>query len=269
MSHDAMHARGMIHAAIARCGLTAWSAAGRPKIVDDDTLREWPDIDGVGIAAIDAALPHLRPLAVWPEDMMPMRDTPNRWQIAARLNFLSGLEYLLRERTDALEQSVRREEPTRKAVRLIREAAQLMDKVDNPLLATLLYSIAEHAKKARHGMVFPGNTYSGYIIPDWVPEMVSNQELADAGTRQGVLLAAIYQPDALTGALAGKRGGKSRDANIIKAIATYFPESQDFLGHKNGYAVIAQLAMLCGLTGKTAQKNPNEYVRAVLMKGHT
>ncbi|MBU2718767.1 hypothetical protein HF563_05120 [Acidithiobacillus ferridurans] len=266
---DKDFARARIGAAIARWHLAAWEAAGKPEKVPDAIYDDRPVIKGVGIPAIDDALPYLQAPSFWPEGMPLMRDNPDRWQIAARLSFLSGMEYLLQEKSDALECSERRKEPVQKAVHLIREAAALLDAADNPLLATLLYSIGEHAKKARYGKIYHLETYAGYIIPDWTPGMINNQKLADEHTRRGVLLNASYTPDALTGALVGKQGGKSRDANIVKAIAQFFPDSQEFRSASSGYAIIANLAALCELTGKTAQANPNEYVRALLKKGRT
>ena len=265
---DRDFARAYIQGAMARWHLAAWEAAGKPEKVPDTIYDDRPVIKGVGIPAIDDALPYLQAPSFWPEGMPLMRNNPNRWQIAARLSFLSGMEYQLREKPDALENSESRKEPVQKAVHLIREAAALLDEADNPLLATLLYSIGEHAKKARYGMIYPIETYAGYIIPDWTPGMINNQKLLDEHTRHGVLLNARYEPDALTGMFTGKRGGKSRDANIVKAIAQYFPDSE-FYSHQDGYAIIANLAALCGLTGKTAQSNPNEYVRALLKKGRT
>ncbi|MHB8210865.1 MAG: hypothetical protein ACYDDP_05930 [Acidithiobacillus sp.] len=217
----------------------------------------------MGIPAIDDALPYLQTPAVWPEDMPLMRDNPDRWQAAARLSFLSGMVYLLREKPDALENSERRKEPAQKAVHLIREAAALLDEADNPLLAMLLYSIGEHAKKARYGKVFPLNTYAGHIIPDWTPVMINNQKLLDEHTRRGVLLNAYHEPDALTGMHAGHGNKKSRDANIVIAIAQFFPDSPDFFSRPtNGYSVIARLAVLCGLKARS----PAAYV-ATILKG--
>jgi hypothetical protein len=232
-------------------------------------LTRLDEREGVGIPAIDDALPYLQPPVTWPEGVPLMRDNPDRWQTAARLSFLSVMTYLLCEKPDALEKSERRKVPTQQAVQLIRESAALLEDADSPLLATLLYSIAEHAKAARYGAVYPLNTCEGYVMTcEFTPDMIDNQKLLDEHTRRGVLLNVRHEPDALTGQYAGKTN-KANDADVVKAIAQNFPDSQEFLSASEGYSIIARLAVLCELTGKAAQSNPNESVRSFLKKGHT
>ena len=216
--------RGAIMAAINRWYIdvgASLDSAGCPAATPL-TYDGWPDIEGVGIPAIDNALQYLKP------DTLKPRHT-----------FLVIMESLLQEKPDALEMSERRKVPVQEAVRLIREAAALMGEADNPPLETLLCSIAEQAEKARYGTVFPQAIYAD----------------GDA-----IKLHVSYEPDALSGMCAGKRGGKSSDANIVKMIARRFPDSQEFLSTSNGYSTIARLAVLCGLKNK----NPNAYVRSVL-----
>ena len=195
-----------------------------------------PIIENVGIPAIDNALPFLK--------------SNNGDARKARYDFLIVFKYLLGERHDAMEVHEYRKAATKKAEALICEAAALMDCIDNPQLATLLYSIADHAKTAQSGCIYPKRIYAGNIAMDDTPDK-----------RVGVLLDAHFVPDALTGNFAGKRGGKSRDANIVKAIAQRFPDSQKFLSASEGYSIIAGLAVLCGL----GNKNPKQYVRETLL----
>ncbi|MBU2808559.1 hypothetical protein HF285_09885 [Acidithiobacillus ferrooxidans F221] len=219
MSEEAENTRTAIDKAINNWNDRRLAAAGLQEAL--------PDIERVGIPAIDAALPHLKPNGDF-----------------ARYTFLCGLYYILGERPDALEASERRKKAASEAINHIHKAAALLDIADNPMLATLLYSIGEHANAAQYGQVQPMSIYAG-----------------NTRTRQvGVLLNARYTLDAGTAAFAGQRGGKARDANIVKAIAQYFPDSQGFFSRQDGYSIIANLAVLCGL--KT--KNPAVYVRSVL-----
>ena len=240
----------------------------------------------VGIPAIDDAIPYLQGHVVWPENLELSRDNPDRWMDGVRYVFLGVMQYFMLERPNSIELSERRRGPVAAAVQHIKEAAKLLDMADNEPLSILLLSIADCVKDAQYGTVTPQRLYRGHLVPPaWLDaweksrftpgrsasEPENWQELLHAGlkTKQGMLLDADMAPDAASGMFTGKRGRKARDANIVKGIARYFPDSPDFLSRQNGYAVIAQLAMLCGLTGKTAQKNPNEFVRAVLKKGHT
>ena len=213
------HARGMVQGAMARWQMQIYEAAGKPHPVPDNMNDGQPDVERVGIAAIDDALPFLKPNGEHP-----------------RFAFLSTMEYLLREKKNALELSESRKKAAQEAVQHALKAAALLDGIDNQPLAREFRKLATLATGAQYGRVSP---IAGLV------------------------------PDALTGMFAGKQGGKSRDANIVKAIAQFFPDSQGFLSASSGYAIIANLAALCELTGKTAQASPNEYVRSLLKKGHT
>ena len=247
-----------------------------------------PDLTSIktGIREVDDALPYLQHLAVWPESIEPFPGHPQRWEWGARRMFLYAMLYLLTESAGSLDLSERRREPTEEAARQIMAAAKLLDEADNSELATLLLSIAAHAKDARYGTIIPRNLYRGYIAPPelveaWTESQFTPGKSAQAPpnwreilgrpltARKGMLLNADIATDAASAMFTSKRGGKARDSNIVKAIARYFPNTQAFLRDQNGYAVIAQLATLCGLTGKTARDNPNEYVRGVLKRGHT
>ena len=216
---DRDFARAYIQGAMARWQMQIYEAAGKPHPVPDSIYEGQPDIERVGIPAIDDALPFLKPNGEHP-----------------RFAFLSVMAYLLREKENALELSESRKKAAQAAMQHAMEAAELLDGIDNQQLAHEFRKLAALATGAQYGRVSP---ICGLI------------------------------PDALTGAMVGKQGGKSRDANIVKAIAQLFPDSQVFLSASCGYAIIANLAALCELTGKTAQANPNEYVRALLKKGRT
>ena len=195
--------------------------------------QEPPIIENVGIPAIDNALPFLEGDAR-----------------KARNDFLSVLKYFLRESPEAPEIRKRRKVLVEKAASLIRAAAALLENADNAPLATLLCSIAEQADNAQYGCIYPRNIYTESTAVDGTSEK-----------RHGVFLRAHFVPDALTGNFNGKRGSISRDANIVKAIAQHFPDSQKFLGASEGYSIIAELAGLCGL----GNKNPKQYVRETLL----
>jgi len=223
------------------------------------------DVEDTGIDAIDNAMPHLR---------------PNGY--TARPHFLSSLWYLLKEGSDALELSERRKEPTENAARLIREAASLLDDADSSPLATLLYSIAEYADEARYGRVTPDSIIqNGTVVPRaWIaswhaaqftpgvsPHIPHDWEkllTVPDGARRGPVLSAHVAPDAATAIYTGKRGAKANDANIVKALARYFPDSQEFFSRQEGYSIIARLAVLCGLENK----NPKQYVRETLLRAN-
>ncbi len=224
---DRDFARARIQGAMACWHLAAYEAAGKPEKVPDSIYDDLRGIERVGIPAIDDALPYLQSPVAWPEGMPLMRDNPDRWRIAAILSFLSGMEYMLRERSDALELSESRKKAAHEAVQHALKAAALLDGIDNQLLAHEFRKLATLSTDAQYGRVSP---------------------------RSGLM------PDAWTGQFTSKRGGKSRDANIIKAIARHFPDSQEFLSASNGYSIIARLAVLCGLEKPSAAA----YVRSVL-----
>lgn len=246
--------------------------------------RGLADRTPVGIPAIDDAIPYLQGRAVWPENLELSRDNPDRWTDGVRYVFLGAMQYFMLERPDSLELSERRRGPVAEAVQHIKEAAKLLDMADNEPLSILLLSIADCAKDAQYGTVTPQRLYRGHLVPPaWLDaweksqftpgrsasEPENWQELLHAGlkTKQGMLLDADMTPDAASGMFTGKRGRKARDANIVKGIARYFPDSPDFLGRQNGYAVIAQLAMLCGMTGASAKRTSADYVRSILNGG--
>lgn len=222
-------------------GYAAWVEAGKPEPVEALLFDGFPDIAEVGVRAIDAALPHLMPCGSHP-----------------RRAFLDIMDSLLWEKPDAGSIGESRKKSTQEAARLIREAADLLDEAGGDLLATLLHSIACHAEAVQCGMVFPTHIYGG-----------DKGTIPSAPERSGPMLDVHVEMDALSSMFAGRGGKKARDANIVKAIAQHFPDSQEFLSASSGYAIIANLAALCGLTGKTAQAKPNEYVCALLKKGRT
>ncbi|MBN6739960.1 hypothetical protein JKG47_05310 [Acidithiobacillus sp. MC6.1] len=157
----------------------------------------------------------------------------------SRAEFLNTLAYLLRERDDALDVAKARAEKLDKAAALLREAAALLDDSHTAQFAKVARSLADWTGAARYGRPFLTGLKEDGIYGQ-------------------------FEPDSLSARLTGKRGGKSRDANIVKSIAGYFPDSDDFLTRANGYAIIAGLAKLCGLEGKTAKANSAAYVRSVL-----
>lgn len=215
-------ARARIEGALAQWTLRAWEAAGSPRSMPDSALDAIPEIEAVGVPAIDAALPYLK---------------PNGGR--TRADFLNTLLYLLKERDDALEVAEARAENLDKAAALLREAAALLDDSHTAQLAKVSRSLAEWAGSARYGWALPTALVNGRL--------------------QG-----HYRPDAMSARLTGKRGGQSRDANVVKSIAEFFPDTDAFLSRSGGYAIIGRLAALCGLGGKTAKKDPHKYARSVL-----
>lgn len=230
MSATKDHALAMIQGARERWQLAARGIVGMP------------EIDSVGISAIDDALPYLKPDGGLP-----------------RYGFLVFMEYLLREDLDAFEKSQRRQKSAQKAVKLIMEAAALMGEADNHPLRFFLEHVGQSAQQAPYGVLYPDGFLDGQLLTE------------TGEVKQQIKIPTFrFEPDAISGIFVSERGPKARDANIVKAIARYFPDSHDFLGApSNGYAIIANLAALCGLRGKTAQGNPNEYVRGIMNKGHT
>lgn len=192
--------------------------------------QEPPIIGNVGIPAIDEALPFLEGDAR-----------------KARNDFLSVLKYFLRESPEAPEIRKRRKVHVEKAASLIRTAAALLENADNAPLAALLGSIAEQADNAQYGCLYPRNIYTESKAVDGASEK-----------RHGVFLRAHFVPDALTGNFNSRGGSKSRDANIVRALAPFFPDTPDFWSN-GGYALIAGLSQLCG--AKTAT---NQYVRETI-----
>lgn len=190
--------------------------------------QEPPIIENVGIPAIDDALPFLEGDAR-----------------KARNDFLSVLKYFLRESPEAPEIRKRRKVHVEKAASLIREAAALLENADNAPLATLLCSMAEQADNAQYGCIYPRNIYTESTAVDGTSEK-----------RHGVFLRAHFVPDALTGNFNAKGGSISRDANIVRALAQFFPTEQRFFTN-GGYALISKLAALCD-----ASKATPTYVRS-------
>ena len=233
MSEEAENTRAAIEKAIKQ-----WHNEGLAAAIQQEAR---PDIERVGILAIDAALPHLKPNGG-----------------LTRYGFLHFVLYLLRESPDALENSERRKKAAKNAARLIREAAALMEDADNHPLGLFLNFVAPWIELAPYGVVYPDGVLDGQILTK-----------TGEGHRECKMPTFNFEPDAITGMSSGRRGRIARDANIVRAIAQYFPDSQEFRGASDGYSIIANLAVLCGLTGESAQSNPNEYVRSILKKGHT
>ncbi|WP_291522988.1 hypothetical protein [Acidithiobacillus sp.] len=140
------HARGMVQGAMARWQMQIYEAAGKPHPVPDNIYEGQPDIERVGIPAIDDALPFLKPNGEHP-----------------RLIFLNALSYLMRESDDALEIAGARAKDCDKAAALLREAAALMKGRDNEPLGHLIESIAPWAEQGKYGRVFP-EALQGYRL---------------------------------------------------------------------------------------------------------
>lgn len=210
---DRHFARARIQGAMARWQMQIYEAAGKPHPVPDNIYEGHPDVERVGIPAIDNALPFLKPNGGHP-----------------RFAFLSVMAYLLREKENALELSESRKKAAQEAMQHAMAAAALLDGIGNQLLAHEFRKLATLSTGAQYGRVSP------------IGELM---------------------PDALTGMHAGHGNKKSRDANIVIAIAQFFPDSPDFFSRQNnGYSVIARLAVLCELKAK----NPAAYV-ATILKG--
>ncbi len=156
-----------------------------------------------------------------------------------RAKFLNTILYLLEERDDALEVTKARAEKLDKAAALQREVAALLDESHTAQLAKVARSLEEWIGAARYGQAFPTALVNGR-------------------------LRGRFEGDALSARLTGKRGGQSRDANVVKSVAVFFPDTDEFLTGSSRYALIGKLAALCGLDGKTAKQNPAAYVRSVL-----
>lgn len=195
-----------------------------------------PIIKDVGVPDIDKALPFL-----------------NGDAGKARNDFLSVYKYLLRERQDAPEARKLRKKSAEAAASHIRKAAELLAEIENPEMASLLYSMSDWTDMTQYGHVIPKKNFEGNTT---IP--------GTQNKRDGIHMEAHFVPDALTGNFNAARGGLSRDANIVKAIAQFFPDSQEFLSASNGYSIIAGLAVLCGLENK----NPKQYVRETLLRAN-
>jgi hypothetical protein len=195
-------------------------------------MADTADDTALGIPVIDDALPYLK---------------------NHRIAFLGKLRYLMEESQNSVEIGEKRGPKIDEAEQYLRVAAALMEAADNGPMAALLRSFLIYTPHAKTGVVYPKHL---------------TRPCADAPEGEMILMA-LVQPEALSAEHSGRGGPKARDANIVKAIAQHFPDSQKFLSASDGYSIIANLAALCGLTGKTAQSNPNKYVRSLLKKGHT
>jgi hypothetical protein len=152
--------------------------------------------------------------------------------------FLTALSYHMSEYDDALEVAASRQRKCTEAAELIRKAAGLLKAADNDPLGLLAESLARWADKAHLGMVIP------------------------QGQGQGYQIVATQWEDALIGAFAPKRGTLSRDAAIIRAVAKFFPDDEQFFA-AGGYAIIANVARVCGVE----RGNLRALVRSTIKEG--
>ena len=135
---DRDFARARIQGAMACWQMQIYEAAGKPHPVPDNIHEGQPDIERVGIPAIDDALPFLKPNGEHP-----------------RFAFLSTMAYLLREKKNALELSESRKKAAQEAVQHALKAAALLDGIDNQPLARELRELATLATGAQYGRVYP------------------------------------------------------------------------------------------------------------------
>jgi len=146
--------------------------------------------------------------------------------------FLAALAYLMKESDDALGIADSRAAACDKAAALLRQAAELLKGAHNEPLARLVEQVAPWAQRGKYGRVFP--------------------------TRWDGHLYAEQHADALSASLKGKAGRPTRDAALVRALSSYFPDTQEFFT-AGGYALIARLVALCGATKATPA-----YVRSVI-----
>jgi len=146
--------------------------------------------------------------------------------------FLSALAYLMKESDDALGIADKRAKDCDKAAALLRQAAELLKGAHNEPLARLVEQVAPWAERGKYGRVFP--------------------------TRWDGHLYAEQDADVLSASLKGKAGKPTRDAAIVRALVSFFPNAQKFFA-ADGYALIGRLAVLCGATKATPA-----YVRSVI-----
>ena len=176
---DRDFARARIQGALARWQLDAWEAAGKPEPVPDNIYEGQPDIERVGIPAIDDALLFLKPNGEHP-----------------RFAFLNSLSYLMRESDDALEIAGNRADDCDEAAALLRRAAALLKGEDNGPLGHLIESLAPWAERGKYGRVYP-MALQGY-------RLVANQHHPDAlgaslqgkrgkATRDGAIVRGLVQ----------------------------------------------------------------------------
>jgi hypothetical protein len=149
------YARGCVVGAMARWQLAIYEAAGKPHPCPDNIYEGQPDIERVGIPAIDDALPFLKPNGEHP-----------------RLVFLNSLSYLMRESDDALGIAGNRADDCDEAAALLRRAAALLKGKDNEPLGHLIASLAPWAERGKYGRVYP-MALQGY-------RLVANQHHPDA-----------------------------------------------------------------------------------------
>jgi hypothetical protein len=175
---DRDFARARIEAALARRKMQTYEAAGKPRPVPDSMNDEQPDIERVGIAAIDEALPFLKPNGEHP-----------------RLAFLNSLSYLMLESDDAIEIAGNRADACDKAAALLREAAELLKGADNEPLGRLVESISPWAEHGKYGRVFPHEWKSGHLYAEQLPDALSASLRGKRGkaTRDGAIARILAQ----------------------------------------------------------------------------
>jgi hypothetical protein len=147
--------------------------------------------------------------------------------------FLAALAYLMKESDDALGIADKRAENCDKAAALLREAAELLRGADNEPLAGLVEQVAPWAERGKYGRVFPIR-WNGHLYAE-------------------------QAADALSASSGGKAGRPTRDAAIVRILASYFPARQEFFT-AGGYALIGRVAVICGATKATS----SAYVRSVI-----
>lgn len=175
---ERQYARGCVEGAMARWQMQIYEAAGKPHPVPDSIYDGQPDIERVGIPAIDDALPFLKPNGEHP-----------------RFAFLSILAYLMRESDDALEIAGARAANCDKAAALLRQAAALLKKSDNEPLGRMVESLAPWAGRGKFGRVIAHKWESGHLYAMQWPDALSARLRGHRGkaTRAGAIIRTLVQ----------------------------------------------------------------------------
>lgn len=172
------YARGCVEGAMARWQMQIYEAAGKPHPVPDSIYDGQPDVDRVGIPAIDDALPFLKPNGKHPH-----------------FAFLSILSYFMRESDDALEIADARAKNCDKAAALLREAAALLKQSNNEPLGHLVASLAPWAEHGKYGRVYVHKWESGHLYANQFPDALSASLKGKRGasTRGAAIIRALAQ----------------------------------------------------------------------------
>lgn len=164
---------------------------------------------------------------------IPAIDRALRFITKPQSEFFSTITYLLQERGDAIGIADARAKSCDEAAELLRQAAQLLSGADNKPLAHMVEALAPWTERAKYGTVRPVAMIGAHPM--------GTQDI-DAGSA----------------ARKGKRGNATRAAAVVRMLVPFFPDTPDFWSN-GGYALIAELAQLCG--AKTATK---QYVRQTI-----